>query len=269
MVRAMKKSVRQLLNTAGALALLSAPIWTLAQTPAAPAGGAPPAAAAPEVPSTAEGSYLIGLSFGGQLHATGITNELNVEDIMRGVKDALAGRTPTPAEAQKLQAFGKSVIEGILARRKAEVDAFLTKNAQEKGVKTTASGLQYQVLIPGNLKAASPTATDTVTVQYRGKLLDGTEFDSSYARNEPATFPVNGVIQGWQELLPLMKPGAKYKVWIKPELGYGNQPKPGIPPGSLLIFEVELESIKPKESAAAAPAPKPAPTSAPSSAPAH
>jgi FKBP-type peptidyl-prolyl cis-trans isomerase len=253
-------------STGGALALLSAPVWTLAQTPEAPppsvAAPSAPAAAVPEIPSTAEGSYLIGLSFGGQLHQSGITNEVSVDDITRGFKDALAGKAPTQADVQKLQAFAKSIIEGIMARRKAEVTDFLAKNALEKGVKTTASGLQYAVLIPGNLKAASPTLTDTVTVQYRGKLLDGSEFDSSYARNEPATFPVNGVIQGWQEVLPLMKPGSKYKVWIKPELGYGNQGKPGIPPGSLMIFEIELESVKPKESAAPAPAPSPAPAPA-------
>jgi len=263
----MKNSTLRLMTSAGgALALLSAPVWTLAQTPSAPppsVAAPPPAAApAPEVPSTAEGSYLIGLSFGGQIHQTGITNEVSLDDIMRGVKDALAGKTPTQADQQKLQAFAKSIIDSIMARRKAEVTEFLAKNEKEKGVKTTASGLQYEVLIPGNLKAASPTATDTVTVQYRGKLLDGSEFDSSYARNEPATFPVNGVIQGWQEVLPLMKPGSKYKVWIKPELGYGNAAKPGIPPGSLMIFEIELMSVKPKESAAPTPAPSPAATPA-------
>ena len=101
--------------------------------------------------------------------------------------------------------------------------------AKLKGVKTTTSGLQYQILIPGDSKAASPKLADTVTVQYRGKLLDGTEFDSSYARNQPATFPVNGVIQGWQEVLPLMKPGSKWKVVVPPELGYGSTPRPGIP----------------------------------------
>jgi FKBP-type peptidyl-prolyl cis-trans isomerase len=248
----MKKPAHCSLLSAGALALIAAPVWTSAQTPGAPPPSiAAPAAPAPEVPSSAEGSYLIGLSFGAQLRASGITNELNVDDINRGLKEALAGKTPTQADAQKLQAFGKSVIDGI----KAKVTDFLAKNGQEKGVKTTKSGLEYMVLIPGNLKAASPTATDTVTVQYRGKLLDGSEFDSSYARNKPETFAVNGVIPGWQELLPLMKPGSKYKVWIKPELGYGYQPRPGIPAGSLLIFEVELDSIKPPESAATAPAP--------------
>jgi FKBP-type peptidyl-prolyl cis-trans isomerase len=256
-------------SAGGALALLAAPVWTFAQTPNAPppsvAAPAPPAPAGPEIPSTSEGSYLIGLSFGGQLHQTGITTEVSVDDIMRGVKDALAGKTPTQADAQALQTFAKSVIDGILARRKAEWTDFLAKNALEKGVKTTASGLQYAVLIPGNLKAASPTLTDTVTVQYRGKLLDGSEFDSSYARNEPATFPVNGVIAGWQEVLPLMKPGSKYKVWIKPELGYGDQPKPGIPPRSLMIFEIELVSVKPKESAAPAPAPLSSPATTPAS----
>ncbi len=90
-----------------------------------------------------------------------------------------------------------------------------------------------------------------MTVQYRGKLLDGTEFDSSYARGTPVTFPVNGVIPGWQEALVLMKPGAKWQLYVPPELAYGNNPKPGIPGGSLLIFDVELVSVKPKDKPAA------------------
>jgi FKBP-type peptidyl-prolyl cis-trans isomerase len=120
-------------------------------------------------------------------------------------------------------------------------EAFLKDNAKKEGVKTTASGLQYKVLKEG--KGKSPQATDNVQVHYKGTLLDGTEFDSSYARNQPATFPVNGVIQGWQEVLPLMKPGSKWKVVVPPELGYGSTPRPGIPAESLLIFEIELNSI--------------------------
>jgi FKBP-type peptidyl-prolyl cis-trans isomerase FklB len=266
----MKKTTSRLSLVTGSTCLLAAlPLWALAQTP--PAAGAPPriaaptpepseAPAAPEVPSKAEGGYLIGLSFGGQLHATGVTNEVTVEDIARGLKDALAGKGMTAEENKQLQVFGKSVIDGILARRKAANTEFLERNGKEKGVKTTASGLQYQVLIPGNAKAASPKPTDTVTVQYRGKLLDGTEFDSSYSRNQPATFPVNGVIKGWQEALPLMKPGAKWRLVVPPDLGYGMTPRPGIPAGSVLIFDVELLSV-----AAAKDAPAPAPAAEPTS----
>ena len=111
-------------------------------------------------------------------------------------------------------------------------------------MKTTASGLQYKVLVPGDAKAPPIAATDEVTVNYRGKLLDGTEFDSSYTRGTPATFPVNGVIKGWQEALVLMKPGAKWELYVPPELGYGANPRPGIPANSLLIFDVDLISAK-------------------------
>jgi FKBP-type peptidyl-prolyl cis-trans isomerase len=239
-------SSRLTLLTGSTCVLAVLPLWTLAQAP--PATDAPtsvtaPAPAAPQVPSAAEGGYLIGLSFGAQLHATGVTNEITVDDVSRGIKDALAGKGLTADEQKQLQIFGKSVIDGILARRKAANAEYLATNAKVKGVKTTTSGLQYQILIPGDSKAASPKLADTVTVQYRGKLLDGSEFDSSYSRNQPATFPVNGVIQGWQEVLPLMKPGSKWKVVVPPELGYGSTPRPGIPAESLLIFEIELNSV--------------------------
>ena len=120
----------------------------------------------------------------------------------------------------------------------------LARNGHEKGVTTTASGLQYKVIAPGDRKAAAVAPTDAVTVQYRGKLLDGSEFDSTYARGAPVSFAVNGVIPGWQEALVLMKPGAKWQLFVPPELGYGASPKPGIPGGSLLIFDVELLSAK-------------------------
>jgi FKBP-type peptidyl-prolyl cis-trans isomerase FklB len=122
-------------------------------------------------------------------------------------------------------------------------------------VKTTTDGLQYKVLVPGDTKAPSIAPADEVTVNYRGKLLDGSEFDSSYARGQPATFKVNGVIKGWQEALVLMKPGAKWQLFVPPELAYDTTPRPGIPAGSLLNFEVEVLSVKPSEAApAAAPA---------------
>jgi FKBP-type peptidyl-prolyl cis-trans isomerase len=250
-----------------AAALLALPLWSFAQAPpaAAPAT-APPAPSAPTLapappaaPSAAEGGYLVGLNFGEQLRRIGITNEVAIEDITRGLKDAMAGRKMVPGEQQQLQSYVKSLIDSITAHNKAAGKEFLAKNGQEKGVKTTASGLQYKILIPGDSKAASPQPTDTVTVQYRGALVDGSEFDSSYSRGQPATFPVTGVIKGWQEALVMMKPGSKWKVFVPPELGYDAQPRPGIPAGSVLVFEVELQSIKPPAAAAptgTAPAPK-------------
>ena len=119
---------------------------------------------------------------------------------------------------------------------------FLEENKKKSGVKETASGLQYKVLKEGTGK--SPSAADNVEVHYRGTLIDGTEFDSSYKRNETITFPLRGVIKGWTEGLQLMKEGAKYEFYIPPELAYGPAGTPGIPPHSVLVFEVELITVK-------------------------
>src|SRR5260221_14284364 len=131
-----------------------------------------------------------------------------------------------------------------LGRNQAAAKDFLAKNGQEKGVKTTADGLQYKVLIPGDAKAPAVAPSDEVTVNYRGKLLDGSEFDSSYARGQPATFKVNGVIKGWQEALVLMKPGAKWQLFVPPELAYGPRSQQKIPSNSLLIFDVNVVSAE-------------------------
>jgi FKBP-type peptidyl-prolyl cis-trans isomerase FklB len=132
----------------------------------------------------------------------------------------------------------------MAARNTNAAKEFLAKNGKEKGVVTTASGLQYKIIAAGDKKAPPISATDSVTVDYRGKLLNGTEFDSSYSRGVPATFPVNGVIKGWQEALVMMKPGAKWQLFIPPELAYGARGQPKIPPNSLLIFEVSVISAE-------------------------
>jgi FKBP-type peptidyl-prolyl cis-trans isomerase len=186
------------------------------------------------------------------MHRVGITNEVTIEAIARGLQDGLQGKKTTPADQQQLNEFVRSVMQTAIARNKAAAKDFLARNGHEKGVITTASGLEYKVIVPGDRKAPAVAPTDQVTVQYRGKLLDGTEFDSSYAHGQPASFTVNGVIKGWQEALVLMKPGAKWQLFVPPELGYDASPRPGIPGGSLLVFEVELVSAKAK------PAPPPA-----------
>jgi FKBP-type peptidyl-prolyl cis-trans isomerase FklB len=240
--------------------LVAAAPFAGAQTPAPAAGPAAsaPAGAQPADQSIEQTSYLFGLTFAEQLHGVGITNQLNSDAIDRGIKDGLAGKKSSRENQQQLQAYVQSVMAESLGRNKAAAKDFLAKNGQEKGVKTTADGLQYKVLIPGDAKAAAITPNDEVTVNYRGKLLDGSEFDSSYARGQPATFKVNGVIKGWQEALVLMKPGAKWQLFVPPELAYDATPRPGIPAGSLLNFEVELVSVKPSEAAPAAAAPAPA-----------
>jgi FKBP-type peptidyl-prolyl cis-trans isomerase FklB len=209
---------------------------------AAPA--APPAPPAPPELSNDQAGYLFGLTFGEQLHGIGLSNEEITDAIARGVKDGLQGKKSTPAERQQVQLYAQSMMRALQARNKSAAEKFLADNGHQKGVKTTASGLQYKVLDPGDAKAAPIAATDEVTVNYRGKLIDGTEFDSSYTRGTPATFPVNGVIRGWQEALVLMKPGAKWKLFVPPELGYGPNPRPNIPANSVLIFDVELLGVK-------------------------
>src|SRR5205085_5417932 len=143
-----------------------------------------------------------------------------------------------------------------LAQKNAgEAQKFMSDNKPKEGVKTTASGLQYKVLKDGN--GAQPKSSDTVTVNYRGTLTDGTEFDSSYKRGQPATFPVSGVIKGWTEALQMMKAGSKYQLFIPASLAYGEQGRPGIPPNSTLIFEVELLDVKAPQTGTAPPEPAP------------
>jgi FKBP-type peptidyl-prolyl cis-trans isomerase FklB len=212
-----------------------------AQTPANPPAAAPPAATDPGNEQT---SYLFGLTFGEQMHSVGISNQVSTEAITRGLKDGLSGKKSTRADQQQIQGFVQTVMAAQLAHNKAAAQEFLSKNGKEKGVKTTADGLEYKVIAPGDAKAPAIGPNDEVTVNYRGKLLDGSEFDSSYSRGTPATFKVSGVIKGWQEALVLMKPGAKWQLFVPPELAYDASPRPGIPAGSLLIFDVELISTK-------------------------
>lgn len=221
---------------------------TTAPPPAAPVtvkpAAAPPPPPAPTLTAD-QASYDFGMSFGEQLRNAGLGADLSVDALSRGIKDALSGKKLGPGEQQQMSQYLRSVRDAAGTRNKAAAKEFLATNATQKGVKTTASGLQYKVIAAGDLKAASPQAEDQVSVHYRGKLLDGTEFDSSYTRGQPATFPANRVIKGWQEALLLMKPGSKYQLFVPPELGYGMDARPGIPPGSLLVFDVELISVQP------------------------
>jgi FKBP-type peptidyl-prolyl cis-trans isomerase FklB len=195
-------------------------------------------------------SYAIGLDIGNSLKK----NELDVDpDVLTSaIKDVLSNgkHLMTDQEAKEtLMALQKDIQAKQQERNKAlgeknkkEGDAYLAKNKKQEGVKTLPSGLQYKVITAG--KGKSPKASDTVTVNYAGKLIDGTEFDSSYKRGQPASFPVGGVIKGWTEALQLMKEGSKWQLVIPADLAYGEQGRPGIPPNAVLIFEVELVSIK-------------------------
>lgn len=197
-------------------------------------------------------SYALGLGIGRQLSQMG-ANDLNVADFAQAVKDMIDGKEPQvpTAEAQQIvEDFFRRQEEKQRAEAaekykgaKSEGEKYLCENAKKEGVVTLPSGLQYKVLKEGNGK--SPKATDKVVCHYEGMLVDGTMFDSSIQRGEPATFPLNGVIAGWTEGLQLMKEGAKYRFFIPYQLGYGERGAgASIPPFAALVFDVELIEVK-------------------------
>lgn len=197
-------------------------------------------------------SYSIGYQIGGDFKRQGV--ELAPDLLVRGIRDAADGADPgiPPQEMRKILVELKRKVEADERKRRrekaekhrAEGEAFLAANGKKEGVVTLPSGLQYKVLAAGTGK--SPGPADNVTVHYRGTLVDGTEFDSSMKRNEPATFGVDRVIAGWKEALPMMKEGAKWRLFVPPKLGYGKQGAGSrIPPDSTLIFEIELIAVRP------------------------
>ena len=189
-------------------------------------------------------SYALGLSIGNNLLSSGI-KDVNLEKFSKGVSDVLKGANPemTYDEAKKiLDKFFKELAEKINGQNAAVGKAFLEKNKKEEGVIELPSGLQYKVLKEGNGK--KPKATDKVRCHYEGMLLDGTIFDSSIKRGEPAVFGVNQVIQGWVEALQLMQEGSKWRLFIPSEMAYGARGAGNsIPPHATLIFDVELIAV--------------------------
>jgi FKBP-type peptidyl-prolyl cis-trans isomerase FklB len=192
-------------------------------------------------------SYCIGMNIGFNLSRQKV--DVNPDVLTDGIKDAIAGKPKLTSDQVKdimgqIEKDDQQKQKQVGEKNSTEGAQFLDENKQKRGVKTTASGLQYKVIKEGT--GAQPKATDAVTVNYRGTLIDGTEFDSSYKRGQPATFPVNGVIKGWTEALQLMKVGSKYQLFIPPNLAYGERAMgPDIGPNSTLIFEVELLNVKP------------------------
>lgn len=195
-------------------------------------------------------AYSIGLSIGSNFQSQSL--DLDVDHVAEGIRDAMAGKEPRISEDEirsVMQRFQEEQMakmqqeQNVVAdKNKTDSEAFLAANAGKEGVQTTESGLQYKVITEGT--GATPTGEDTVEVHYRGTLIDGTEFDSSYKRGQTVSFPVNGVIPGWTEALQLMKEGAKYELYIPSDLAYGPGGTGGaIGPNQALIFEVELVSI--------------------------
>jgi FKBP-type peptidyl-prolyl cis-trans isomerase FklB len=197
-------------------------------------------------------SYALGMNMGVNLHRQSV--DVDPAILEQGLKDGIAGNKPLMSEDEaravltqlqedmRKQQAAKAQQMG--ATNKTEGDAFLAANKTKEGVVTLPSGLQYKILKQGT--GPKPSATDTVACNYRGTLINGKEFDSSYGRGEPTTFPVNGVIKGWTEALQLMPVGSKWQLFIPPDLAYADRGAgPDIGPNSTLIFEVELVSIQP------------------------
>ncbi len=194
---------------------------------------------------------VIGIDIGGSLKKQPF--EVDAAMVAKGLRDALSGgktlmtdqevKETLMALQQELMAKQQARMKEAGEKNKKEGEAFLAANKTKEGVKALPSGLQYKVITEG--KGKKPAATDTVSVNYRGTLIDGTEFDSSFKRNQPATFPVNGVIKGWTEALQLMKEGSKWQLFVPSDLAYGERGAgAAIGPNAVLIFEVELLSIK-------------------------
>ena len=191
-------------------------------------------------------SYAIGQNIAQNIKAQNI--DLDAKVVGYAVASGLKGDKPelTPEEQQKaiqgLQQQAQAKAQAEAEKNKGATSEFLAKNKDKSGVKVTGSGLQYEVLKEG--KGKKPTLKDKVTVHYTGTLISGQKFDSSHDRGQPAEFPVNGIIKGWQEALQLMPEGSVYRLYIPPDLGYGAQAQPGIPPYSALIFDVELIKVQ-------------------------
>lgn len=225
------------------------PAKSMATTPATEASSA-----MPQLSKEDKLSYSIGFNVGKNLKQQDI--KINVDLLTKGIKESLAGQDTTLLSAeqvsQTLMEFQKERLAKQVEEFKHKTEAntkagqdFMEQNKKKEGVVTLASGLQYKVLKSGAEGGKKPKSGDTVTTNYKGTLLDGTEFDSSYKRGEPTSFPVEGVIAGWTEALQLMKEGDKWQLFVPPELAYGARGTPDgkIGPNQTLIFEVELISV--------------------------
>jgi FKBP-type peptidyl-prolyl cis-trans isomerase len=235
-----------------------------ASTPASAPAKAQSATAAKKAPVTAKGaptltlttqkqkaSYALGQNIGRDLRRKGLNTSVDPALTARGLRDNLAGSKALLTDDEQKAVLQQLVTE-VMAKQQAQAheasaparkegEAFLAANKTKEGVVTLPSGLQYKILTAGT--GPKPTASDTVTCNYRGTLIDGTEFDSSYKAGKPISFSLGGVIKGWTEALQLMPVGSKWQLFIPSDLAYGDPGRPGIPPGATLVFEVELLSI--------------------------
>lgn len=196
-------------------------------------------------------SYSIGVNIGQNLAGQGLMDSIDLEVFFAGIRDVVTGEPQLTQEQMMaaLQTFQQQLMDqqnAVMEEARAASEAFLTANAQEDGVVTTASGLQYLVLASGAAGGTSPTLQDSVLAHYHGTFIDGSVFDSSVDRGEPAQFGVSQVIAGWTEALQLMKAGDKWRLFIPSALAYGDQGSGPIGPHAALIFDVELLEVNPQ-----------------------
>jgi FKBP-type peptidyl-prolyl cis-trans isomerase FklB len=191
-------------------------------------------------------NYAMGLSVANFYKQQGVT-KINSVIVIKAISDVMAGKQLLLNDMQANNCMMTYLNKQQMVKSKPNIDEgekFLAANKNKQGVSTTASGLEYEVITQGT--GPKPTLKDTVVCNYKGSFLNGTEFDNSYTRGVPAEFPLTNVIRGWTEVLQLMPVGSKYKVYVPYQLGYGSSDYNGIPGGSMLIFEIELLSIKGK-----------------------
>lgn len=238
-----------------AVAAVACSNLAVAQQPATASGAAAAQGQAPQLPAIdrTKLSYALGFKLGAdmrEVQQVGVQMDLNT--VIRGLQDAYGDKEPGyPREElggqlaafdDKLRSEAENKFKEQAAKNKAESDKFLAENKAKKGVVTLPSGIQYRVVEEGN--GARPTATSEVTVHYRGSLANGLEFDSSFARGTPASFKVDQVLEGWREILPLMRVGDLWKVYLPPEKAYGDRAPRAIGPNQALVFDIQLVSIK-------------------------
>ncbi len=231
---------------AAAVALVLSPL-VLAQTPAAPAA-APTAPTAPL--DKTKLSYAVGYQFGADLKERGV--QIDINGVIRALQDGFAGKEVAYPREQlaeqmdilenKLRTEAEAKFKKLSADNKAASDKFMAENRAKKGIVALPSGIQYRVIEEGN--GARPTAKSEVTVHYRGSLPNGFEFDSSFARGVPAKFQVDQVLKGWQEVLPLMRVGDHWTIFLPPEQAYGERGPRPIGPNQALVFDIKLVEVK-------------------------
>jgi FKBP-type peptidyl-prolyl cis-trans isomerase FklB len=234
------------------LAAVAAAVFSLsawAQTPAPSAAPAAPAAPAVAM-DKAKMSYAIGYQFGADLKERGV--DIDINGVIRALQDGFSGKEVAYPREQlaaqmelletKLRAESEAKFNKLASENKAASTKFMSENRAKKGIIALPSGIQYRVIEEGN--GARPTATSEVTVHYRGSLINGFEFDSSFARGVPAKFQVNQVLKGWQEVLPLMRVGDHWQIFLPPEMAYAERGPRPIGPNQALVFDIKLIEVK-------------------------